>query len=299
MAKNKFNDLINNGKELIKFYRSNPCIAAYDLLGVDLAPIQRLVFRDMWFKNYVIAVCGRGIGKTVTIDSLCNFKGKGLVYLYEQLPKVPEYLKDGEDEIMGWSDEVYTSDGFRNIKKLCLEKGVIGKKIVTHNRFEIKGSTHHPLLTLNKNYGLVYKCMDEFEVGDRICIQRNQQSFGNTDISLDDAYIIGLLIGDGCISNKSMTLTSEDESTISFCVKYCIKNNIGWGVSYSSGNCTCDFRFHKDFKVLEKYKVARVTSYTKSVPYSIRTATKEAQVAFLQGYFDTDGTASNITGNIS
>jgi hypothetical protein len=63
-------ELFSQGKELIAFYREHPCIAAYELLGVDLAPIQRLVFRDMWFKNYVIAVCGRGYGKTFTLGML-------------------------------------------------------------------------------------------------------------------------------------------------------------------------------------------------------------------------------------
>ena len=56
--------------ELIEFYREHPCIAAFELLGVDLAPIQRVVFRDMWFKNYVIAVCARGFGKTFLLGTL-------------------------------------------------------------------------------------------------------------------------------------------------------------------------------------------------------------------------------------
>ena len=49
-----YEDILEQGKALIKFYMENPCIAAYDLLGVDLAPIQRVVFQDMWFKDYVI-----------------------------------------------------------------------------------------------------------------------------------------------------------------------------------------------------------------------------------------------------
>jgi len=56
--------VVSQGAELIKFYRENPTIAAFDLLNVDLAPIQRLVLHDMWFKNYVITVAGRGFGKT-------------------------------------------------------------------------------------------------------------------------------------------------------------------------------------------------------------------------------------------
>ena len=60
----KKNILMSQGIELIKYYRQNPCIAAYDLCNVDLAPIQRIIFEDMWFKNYVIAVVSRGGGKT-------------------------------------------------------------------------------------------------------------------------------------------------------------------------------------------------------------------------------------------
>jgi hypothetical protein len=63
---------MDQGMELIQFYPENPCIAAYDLLRVDLAPIQRLVFEDMWFKNYVIAVCARGFGKTFLLGTLAT-----------------------------------------------------------------------------------------------------------------------------------------------------------------------------------------------------------------------------------
>ena len=66
----QYEEVLEKGKELIAFYRANPCVAAYDLLGVDFAPIQRLVFEDMWFKNYVITVAGRGFGKTFTLGVL-------------------------------------------------------------------------------------------------------------------------------------------------------------------------------------------------------------------------------------
>lgn len=60
----KIDAIMGQGPMLIEFYRNNPCIAAYDLLGVDLAPIQRIIFEDMWFKNYVITAISRGGGKT-------------------------------------------------------------------------------------------------------------------------------------------------------------------------------------------------------------------------------------------
>lgn len=66
----RYEDIMEQGKDLVKFYMDNPCIASYDLLGVDLAPIQRLVFNDMWFKDYVITVAGRGFGKTYLLGLL-------------------------------------------------------------------------------------------------------------------------------------------------------------------------------------------------------------------------------------
>lgn len=55
---------------LIEFYRNNPCIAAFELLGVDLAPVQRVVFEDMWFRDYTISVCSRGFGKSFLLGTL-------------------------------------------------------------------------------------------------------------------------------------------------------------------------------------------------------------------------------------
>ncbi len=62
--------VLHQGPDLIAFYRENPCIAAYELLGVDLAPVQRIVFESMWFKPYNLVVVGRGGGKTFLSGTL-------------------------------------------------------------------------------------------------------------------------------------------------------------------------------------------------------------------------------------
>jgi len=56
--------ILDQGAEMIQCYRDDPVMAAYNLLGVDLAPIQRIILRDMWFKNFTISVMSRGGGKT-------------------------------------------------------------------------------------------------------------------------------------------------------------------------------------------------------------------------------------------
>lgn len=294
--------LFSQGTSLIEFYRENPCIAAYELLGVDLAPIQRVVFEAMWFKGYVVLVAGRGGGKCQSVDSLSHFEDKGLVYLNEELPPIPSYLNDGDDEILDWNSSIYTSKGFKPTKKLCLEKGLEGKQLTTQNGFINKGSNQHPLLTINTKGEFTYKRLDEFEIGDSVCIQRGQNSFGNNNISLDDAYLIGLFIGDGSMSAKynSVSITTDDEYIKDFCVNYCIGNNIEYRIDLDKRTKNTISIVFKSFGwFFDKYKVDRVLSYDKSVPYSIRTSTKESQVAFLQGYFDTDGTVEKRKGGVS
>lgn len=72
MRQKRYIDILSDGKDLVEFYRANPCIAAYDLLHVDFAPIQRIVFEDMWFKNNTITVMGRGGGKTYMLGVLSS-----------------------------------------------------------------------------------------------------------------------------------------------------------------------------------------------------------------------------------
>lgn len=292
--------VLQNGPDLIEFYRNNPCIAAYELLGVDLAPVQRIVFEAMWFKPYTLSIATRGFGKSKNINELAHIEEYGLVYLHEFLPKIPKYLLDGEDEVVDCCNNIYTSEGFRYTNKVALEKGIIGRKITTKNMYSTSGSDKHPMLTMDQHGNLVYRRIYDFKVGDRICIQRNQNVFGNNTIDLDDAYLIGLFIGDGCITSHA-TITSADEYILSFIAQHYTNKCVDWNISYKSGSCTCDINLYKKHAdtFFNEYTIDRVTSYYKSVPYSIRTATRESQIAFLQGYFDTDGTVHNTNGGVS
>lgn len=293
---------MENGAGLVQFYRNNPAIAAYDLLKVDLASIQRVILSDMWFKNYCITVAGRGLGKSQWIHSLSYMGDKGLVYLNEELPPIPTYLKDGEDEVISWNDKILTSDGFKQTKRLCLEKGIEGKRTETQNGFINKGSNHHSLLTINKDYDFVYKSLDDFVSGDKVCIQRGQNIFGDNAVSEDDAYLIGLFIGDGCISAEynHQSITTSDNSIKEFCIDYCKYNNVSYRIDKDKRtDNTVKVVFKRFDYFFDKYKIGRTLSYYRSVPYSIRTAIRGSQVAFLQGYFDADGTVQAINGGVS
>lgn len=284
--------ILEQGQELIEFYRSNPCIAAYDLLAVDLAPIQRIVFEDMWFKNYCITIVGRGCGKSTHINSLSFIENKGLCYLHEEFPKVPSFLNSGETLEIDFDKDIYTSEGFKAIKRVSLEKEISGLKVCTKLGLEQKGSYHHPLLTIDENGNFYYKQAQDFKVGDYVCVQRGQNVFNNKDISEDDGYLIGLFIGDGMIDKKYsfQSITNSDAEVLNFCIDYCNKYNISYRIDEDKRRSNLYDIIFKQFSwFFDKYNIKRCLSYYKEVPYIIRTSSRETQINFLKGLFDTDG----------
>ena len=282
---------MDQGVEMIKLYRSDPVLAAYDLLKVDLAPIQRVILRDMWFKNFGIVVMGRGLGKSQSVDSM-SFVDDGLVYLYEKFGSIPSFLRDGETIEIESNEIIYSSEGFKSTKRISLEKKIDGLKLITKLGFENKGSYHHPLLTIDKNGNFYYKQLQDFKIGDYICIQRGQNVFGKNMMPDDDAYLIGLFIGDGMIDNKycHQDITTADKEIKQFCVNYCEINNIDYRIDTDERTkSTVKIIFKKFDWFFEKYGIKRCLSYDKEVPYSVRTADKNTQINFLSGLFDTDG----------
>ncbi len=154
---------------------------------------------------------------------------------------------------------------------------------------------------MNADCEFTYKSLDELVPGDRLCIQRGQNVFGSNVISEDDSYLIGLFIGDGSIGKDyTPSITSEDIDIKNFCINYCISNNVAYRKDDDKRTKNTTSIFFKSFNsFFDKYGINRVLSYNKSVPYSIRTSTKISQIAFLQGYFDTDGTVHNTNGGVS
>lgn len=291
----EFEIVLNQGKELLQFYRENPCIALYDLLGVDLAPIQRLLFNDMWFKNYVIGICSRGLGKSVSCNSLAYLKDQGLIYLNEELPKVPSYLNDGEDVTIDFKKSLYTSKGFRNIKKLCLEKNIKGKKLTTTNNFIHEGSNQHPLLTIDNNGEFIYKMSEDFKVNDPICILVGQKIFTDIEIDIDDSYLMGLLLSESmAIDNLgNVSILINNDNVLNFCKIYCLNNNIHYKCyKHKKLLNTYGFIFENFNWFINKYKIQDIDEL-KSISKIVRTSSKISQINFLKGYFSINNIINN------
>jgi len=68
-------EFLQKSEELLEFYRQYPEIAALDLLLVKLSPVQKVVLRSMWFRDYVMAIMCRGSGKTFLNAVFACLKG--------------------------------------------------------------------------------------------------------------------------------------------------------------------------------------------------------------------------------
>lgn len=195
----KLEEIYVRGKDLVEFYRENPCIAAHELLGVDLAPIQRLVFRDMWFKSYVITVCSRGFGKTYLLGLLAALSA--LMYPGNRIgligPVFRQCLVITDTYTTSWlsnglntGDDIYDNivPGLTKIQSIS-NSNIINYKWKNRSRkcitlecskgFDISGTTDHRIQILDSRLNIVFKQMQDISDGDYAVIKTGFNYFGN------------------------------------------------------------------------------------------------------------------------
>jgi len=68
-------EISSNFSDLLEFYRNNPLVALFELLNVELAVPQQLIFLDMWNNKFVIITAGRGTGKTFLLAAYSSLRG--------------------------------------------------------------------------------------------------------------------------------------------------------------------------------------------------------------------------------
>ena len=165
-------------------------------------------------------------------------------------------------------------------------------KITLRQGFDIEGTPEHPIVVLNENGELEFRPLKELKENDFVAIKFNTQFFGSLkEVSPDKAYIMGLLTGDGNLSQGSrLGLTSTDTEIANSFRNY-IHNNYeeDFKIGLASDGITQTIASWKVKKDLYNVGMNGLLSYDKSIPDTILQAPKETVVAFLQGLFDTDG----------
>ena len=132
-----------------------------------------------------------------------------------------------------------------------------------------------------------YRNAEDLQIGDIVAILDSIPVFGSK--SEPDAYLIGMLIGDGSYDTKHGTrLFTGDPSTWKF-----IEDNYNCSKTIESGD-----KYQKEFRTykiigfnrkLSDYGILGQSGSDKSLPQGIHEWDKESLSRFIAGLFDTDG----------
>ena len=106
-----------------------------------------------------------------------------------------------------------------------------------------------------------------------------------------DPYVIGVFLGDGCCTEKNLTLSSGDEEIVKNITRLCnfggykraSEKNYNWYFYDKNGGLIKTRDFFKDFPELVGY------CFEKKIPNDYLYASKEQRFSLLQGLLDTDG----------
>jgi len=164
-------------------------------------------------------------------------------------------------------------------------------KIKTKRGFSLEGTHNHEIKVFNGN-NIIWKRLDSIKIDDKILIDASERWHeGTTTLTTDEAYALGLMIGDGCWTNKyRLRYTSNDPELVTALEK---------GTGYKFYQCSDGVHYNHDSiqdvkKWMGKWKMDHTYTKDKYLPEPILCSPQEIMSACLRGIFDTDG---HIQGN--
>lgn len=286
---------------LAKFLKNNLKLSCELLLGVNIERFQEITLKGFFNKNFSMLVWARGASKTISYyndNQLLIEKQKGLINLKDLIPDVD--FSKGERWVDIPNLSLWNGNEYADINKVLIQPQKNCFKIKTERGYELIGSENHLIKVLenkDKTCKIVWKRFHELADGDIVCIDRNpiNYTFEEPDQKdKDEAYLIGLLIGDGCYSQSSAYLCSNDKEIISFVSNY----SNGKICDYKNSSCKRIYFSRKLTGYLkEKYNLRAEKSGNKCIPKNIL-CSQDLLINFLQGLYDSDGSC-NLNGKVT
>ena len=257
------------------------------LTGISLYPDQIITLKAMLKRNFCLNVWSRGIGKSLLYDfnSQVITKDKGLISITDLLPDIDfrdENYWLNIPETLLWNGRYWQSTD-----KALVQKGKQTSKLITKLGYSLEGSSVHKIKALDKEKcQIVWKTYDQLIVGDYVCISRDVNIQWGEENDSDESYLVGLLIGDGCLVPHIINITTEDKPILDFCQKY--TNKTPYLDKRTEKTFRLSFGDEINKELREKYSLGNHKSYTKQIP-NLVLGSKNKLKNFLQGLFDTDG----------
>lgn len=250
--------------------------------------------------NYLEIVLQCGM-RCVTGDSYVFFPGEGYRRMDNLLPQAGDR---NIESILNKS--VQTRHGIKPVVRGLSRPSTATRRVSTRYGYEIEGSLEHPMLVMTPS-GLVWKKMSELSIGDYLCAERkplpasaypsdHQFDYDGRRVSGPElAYILGLLAGDGAVTEQGkISLTTIDSGNKEaflgleelFGKKAATYPKDSSQAEEISIHCTRARRWLKDTAGVEY-----AGSYSKTIPRWIMEGSREEISQFIRGLFDTDGYA--------
>lgn len=277
---------------------------------------QRRYIEAIQEKDVVFGIGVAGTGKCIASDSLV-LTGRGMIEIGALGSGVqPDHQVPIELMVSG-------VDGAERASHIYHGGETGTRRITTRFGFAIEATPEHPLLTLNREGMLKWSRVDELRVGDVVALQRGQRMFGEcVDVEfeyrpsapqdhsskpisfhrIDEefAYLMGMLIGDGCLTFRNrIILTSADASIVT--AFYAMASRLGLHAFRNGENRPFDYVIASAqlYQLLTHLGMSTGGAHTKRIPYSILSAPENIVAAFMRGLFDADGTVEKRDGLVS
>ncbi|MEW6213265.1 MAG: LAGLIDADG family homing endonuclease, partial [Acidobacteriota bacterium] len=234
-----------------------------------------------------------GTGKCVVGDTLVLTR-KGLM----EIQDVPKYfwVDPATDEVAGaWLPSVDLKTVSYSYKAASHwyhlgEQPTL--RVTLRQGMTLEGTPEHPIAVVGERGRLEFRRLDEIKPGDIVAVKFNTQTFGSlAEVDARQAYLMGLLVGDGNISTSNrVELTSADDEIVDFFHSH-LSHRYGkeLHIGKSSDGLTSKVSSWQVKKDLFDAGMSSLLSFDKSIPVSILQAPKEIVTAFLRGLFDADG----------
>jgi ATP-dependent metalloprotease FtsH len=242
-----------------------------------------------------------GTGKCVTGDTLL-LTNKGIVAMSD----VPKYFTVHEDhtidglEVVAVDPKTLEFDQIKASHWYALGEQAT-KKMSTELGATIEGTHEHPIVVMNEEGQLAFKRLDEVKEGEYIAVSRGANIYGTyTRIpSVEVAYFLGVLVGDGCLTIKDRIIFTTADSEVLERMQTTAKRYLKTSFTKTTSRpYDYELRSVSAKTQVRAWGIEETYATHKQVPEWIRLAPKEYVVAFLQGLFDTDGSVEH-SGSVS
>ncbi len=240
----------------------------------------------------VLLMGAPGTGKCITGDSLV-LTNKGPM----RMDGIPKYFAvDGDNKAYGLKILAYDPMSLHFEEASASHWYDLGvqetRKIRTENGMSIEGTPEHPIVAVNPESGcLEFKKLADLKEDGYVVVGTRTNTFG-TDRTLDPdiAYLLGVLVGDGCLTVKNRVCLTTADAEILERVQAISSRCLG-GTFSKTASRPYDYELSsiEAKRTLIKWGLSETYAEFKTVPDAVMASPLPVVSAFLKGLFDTDG----------